>query len=187
MEQIKTLIHKCKKGDARAQGALFELYKRKWMGICARYVKDGDEAKDVFQDAAIKIFKDIGKLQDPDAFEGWARRIMINHALNDLRKKKMYVLMLQEYKDSNDDSGKTDVEAIQRMDSVEVLALINQLPDGYRLVLNLALVDGYKHAEIASLLSIAESTSRSQLNKARKSLQRLIENLKIKENARIAG
>jgi DNA-directed RNA polymerase specialized sigma24 family protein len=97
------------------------------------------------------------------------------------------VLMLQEYKGSNDDSGKTDVEAIQRMDSVEVLALINQLPDGYRLVLNLALVDGYKHAEIASLLSIAESTSRSQLNKARKSLQRLIENLKIKENARIAG
>jgi RNA polymerase sigma-70 factor (ECF subfamily) len=112
---------------------------------------------------------------------------MINHALNSLKKKETYFMVLREYGDSRAGETETDPHLLERMDGAEVLALINQLPDGYRLVLNLALVDGFKHSEIAKALSISESTSRSQLNKARKQLQRLIENLKQKENARIAG
>jgi RNA polymerase sigma factor (sigma-70 family) len=166
---------------------LFDLFKRKWMGICVRYIKDHDEAKDVFQDASVRIFSDLKKLRQIETFESWSRKIMINHALNTLKKKEAYFMVLREYTDSRAGETETDTHLLERMDGAEVLALINQMPDGYRVVLNLALVDGYKHAEIATALSISESTSRSQLNKARKFLQRLIENLKQKENARIAG
>jgi RNA polymerase sigma factor (sigma-70 family) len=187
MYKARNVIEGCKNGDAKAQASLFDLYKKRWMGVCVRYVKDIDEAQDIFQEAAIRIFKDIVKLKEVEAFDGWARKIMINQSLNHLRKKKVYVLMLQEYTDSKREPERPDIEVIRRMDNDELLRLINSLPDGYRIVLNLALVDGYKHADIAKLLSISESTSRSQLNKARRSLQRLIGNYKLKENARIAG
>jgi RNA polymerase sigma factor (sigma-70 family) len=187
LSQVQTLIEACKRGDVKSQSALFDLFKRKWMGICVRYIKDHDEAKDVFQDASFRIFSDLKKLRQIETFESWSRKIMINHALNTLKKKEAYFMVLREYTDSRAGETETDTHLLERMDGAEVLALINQMPDGYRVVLNLALVDGYKHAEIATALSISESTSRSQLNKARKFLQRLIENLKQKENARIAG
>ncbi len=187
MEKVRSIIDGCKKGDVKAQASLFDLYKKRWMGICVRYVKDTCDAQDIFQEAAIRVFADIKSLRDPDAFDWWARRIMINYSLNYLRKKKAYGLVLQEYQNARIADEKIEMPSLTRMESDELLNLINMLPDGYRLVLNLALVDGYKHAEIAKALSISESTSRSQLNKARKSLQKLIENFKTKENARIAG
>ncbi len=157
------------------------------MGVCVRYVKDNQEAQDVFQDAAVSLFREIKSLKDSDAFEGWARRIFVNYSLNFLRKKKRYVVMLQEYTGRYEDDFAEDVLVARELDTEELLKVIGRLPDGYRLVLNLALVDGYKHSEIAKMLSISASTSRSQLNKARKYLQRLLESQKTAENARIAG
>lgn len=187
MDNLETLIKGCKQGDTKSQSRLFDLYKKKWMGICVRYVKDADEAKDIFQEASFRIFNDIGKLRQPKTFDAWARRIMINHSLNNLRKKEAYFVVLKEYHESKSHDDRTDVHILDNMSADDILSLIDQLPDGYRVVLNLALVDGYKHSEISAALSISESTSRSQLTKAKKSLQRLIEQYKLKENARIAG
>lgn len=187
IQEIGSIIEGCKRGEIKSQTSLFHTYKKKWMGVCVRYVKDNQEAQDVFQDAAISLFREIKTLKDTDAFEGWARRIFVNYSLNFLRKKKRYVVMLQDYTGHHEDDFIDDVQVARELDTEELLKVIGRLPDGYRLVLNLALVDGYKHGEIAKMLSISTSTSRSQLNKARKYLQRLLENQRTAENARIAG
>jgi len=129
------------------------------------------EAEDILQDAFIKVFDNIGRFEFKGSFEGWIRRIVINTALKNYSKKsfKQEQIGLE-----NQPELPLDPEIYSNLEEEELLRLINRLPDGYRLVFNLYAVEGYSHKEIAELLGIQESTSRSQLVKARKMLQGMI-------------
>ncbi len=188
MNDLNSLINECKKGNRKAQQALFDQMKNRWMGISIRYVKDSDEAKDVFQEAALKIFTDLRSLKDSNAFAGWARKIVVHTALNHLKKKQSYLFALQE-NHAREDGGinRSDEEIILRMDNEKLMAIINEMPEGYRTVFNLFMVDGYSHQEIAATLNITEGTSRSQLTKAKQYLKRILETLKKTSHERVVG
>ena len=156
------------------------------MGICVRYIKDRDESKDVFQEATLKIFTDIKKLKEPNAFEGWARRIIINAALNYIKHQKSYLFALQANAIEREaDLDRSDEQVLQRLDQEHLINVIYTLPEGYRTVFNLSIVDGFSHAEIAEMLNITESTSRSQLSKAKRHLKNILEPLKEQPNEKI--
>jgi RNA polymerase sigma-70 factor (ECF subfamily) len=168
------LIAGCLQGQRLAQKALFEMYAGKMMAVCRRYTRTDQEAEDVLQDGFVKIFKHLDSFDFAGSFEGWIRRIFINTALK-LISKKSYQNE-QSGIDSMPDQSE-DPTVFARLGEKELLNLIDSLPDGYRVVFNMFAIEGYSHKEIADMLHIKESTSRSQLLKARKLLQNKVKDL----------
>lgn len=165
------LIRGCINHDGRCQRMLFDKYAGKMMSVCLRYANDTMEAEDMIQDAFIKVFQYIGQFKFEGAFEGWIRRIVVNTAIRHLEKKKLH---FKDIDDNSQNTPKIEAQAYHHLGEDDLLKLINQLPDGYRLVFNLNVVEGYSHEEIAEMLNIQAGTSRSQLVKARKMLQHQI-------------
>lgn len=164
--QEKSLIKKAISNNREAQKQLFEQYSPKMLGVCRQYVKDLHHAEDLLLQGFLKVFTNLHKFKHEGSFEGWIRRIMVNTCISYLRKKNRIDLSDEDYvfNDSATESlESTTVEDIQK--------LIDQLPEGYKMVFNLFTIEGYKHSEIAQQLNISESTSKSQLFKARKMLQ----------------
>ncbi len=164
--QEKSLIKKAISNNREAQKQLFEQYSPKMLGVCRQYVKDLHHAEDLLLQGFLKVFTNLHKFKHEGSFEGWIRRIMVNTCISYLRKKNRIDLSNEDYvfNDSATESlENTTVEDIQK--------LIDQLPEGYKMVFNLFAIEGYKHSEIAQQLNISESTSKSQLFKARKMLQ----------------
>lgn len=169
MSFIETLIHGCLSGDAKAQKALYKVFSKKMFVHCYRYLRNKEDAEDVLVQGFLKVFQNINKLeyQGEKAFEGWVRKIIVNEALIFLRTKEKTLL-----------SDHTEAEEIQSIDiefstlcAEDIYTMIASLPTGLRTVFNLYAIEGYSHHEIAMMLEIAESTSRSQLMKARRMLQ----------------
>ena len=176
-DQILTedqLIKGCIRQESSAQKALFDLYAGKMLGVCQRYARNDADAEDILQDAFIKIFDKIKQFKSEGSFEGWIRRIVVNTAL------KKYTLSRYSKEISLEDYAKSDNRidsdpiAIDHLSEKDLLQLINSLPDGYRLVFNLYVIEGYRHEEISEMLGIQSGTSRSQLAKARNLLQKQI-------------
>ena len=165
------LIRGCISQDARCQRMLFDKYAGKMMSVCLRYANDTMEAEDMIQDAFIKVFQYIGQFKFEGAFEGWIRRIVVNTAIRHLEKKKLH---FKDIDDNSQHAPKIEAQAYNHLGEEDLMKLINQLPDGYRLVFNLNVIEGYSHEEIAEMLNIQAGTSRSQLVKARKMLQQQI-------------
>ncbi|KAB1159956.1 RNA polymerase sigma factor [Tenacibaculum aiptasiae] len=164
--QQTELIKKASKDDREAQQALFEQFSPKMLGVCRQYVKDIHHAEDLMLQGFFKVFTNLNKFKNKGSFEGWIRRIMVNTCLTYLRKKNPIQLAEEDFvfNDAATESlENTSVEDIQK--------LIDQLPEGYKLVFNLYAIEGYKHSEISKKLNISEGTSKSQLFKARKYLQ----------------
>lgn len=162
------IIEGCIRQDSKCQRALFDRYAGKMMGVCTRYAKDTMEAEDMLQDAFIKVFQYIGQFKFEGAFEGWIRRIVVNTAIRHLEKKK---IQFKDIEETTYDAPRVEASAYTHLGQEDLLKLINQLPDGYRMVFNLNAIEGYSHEEIAEMLNIQPGTSRSQLVKARKMLQ----------------
>ena len=141
------------------------------LGVARRYVRSLAEAEDVLQDAFVKAFGRLGDFRAEGSFEGWLRRIVVTTALNHWQSSQHRRQQLP--LDDAPEPWANDADALDQLSVAEVLALIEQLPDGCRLVLNLYAIDGYTHGEIAELLGIQESTSKAQLSKARKQLHLL--------------
>ena len=164
----KQLIKKAAAGNQEAQKRIYEKHAPKMLGICRQYVKDMHFAEDVMIGGFLKVFKNLGSFRFSGSFEGWIRRIMIRESISYIRKQQFVVYDDELYErnegESNTISSKMDVEHIQ--------ILIDALPEGYKMVFVLFVVEGYKHHEIAELLQISENTSKSQLFKARKMLQK---------------
>lgn len=162
------LIQGCLEGKRHAQKALFEMYAGKMLSVCKRYTRTQQEAEDILQDSFIKIFKNLHTFDYAGSFEGWVRRIMINTSLKLVSKKSF-----QNEKIGIEDHMHESVmpEVFNKLSEEELLNLIDTLPDGYKMVFNLYAIEGYSHKEIAKLLKIQDSTSRSQLLKARRLLQ----------------
>ena len=167
----KELIKGCIREDRYHQQELFRRYAGKMLVVCMRYARHEMEAEDILQDAFIKVFDNITKFGFKGSFEGWIRRIVINTALKNYSKKsfRQEQIGLENFPDLQ-----LEPEAYTHLHEEELLRLIARLPEGYRLVFNLNVIEGYSHKEIADMLGIQESTSRSQLVKARKMLQGMI-------------
>ena len=171
-----TLIENCKKQSHKAQLEVYRLFYRGVYNTCFRILRRQDEAEDAMQDSFIKVFDKISTYSNGTPFEAWVKRIAINTAIDALRKKTVTIVDLDERiavaEDDVDDFNENmlKVEAIKRG--------IDTLPDGYRLVLTLHLIEGYDYEEIAEVLKIAESTVRSQYIRGKK---RLLEILTAKE------
>ncbi|TXD49157.1 RNA polymerase sigma factor [Polaribacter sp. IC073] len=162
----KLLLNKAIDNNREAQQQLFEQHSPKMLGVCRQYVKDLHHAEDLLLTGFLKVFTNLHRFKHEGSFEGWIRRIMVNTCISYLRKKNLVDLSDEEYvfNDAATESlENTSVEDIQK--------LIDKLPDGYKMVFNLFAIEGFKHSEIAAQLGVSESTSKSQLFKARKLLQ----------------
>lgn len=172
----KTLIKACKNAEVSALKILYERYFAMMFGVCLRYVRNKADAEDLVQEGFMKVFKDIGSFEGKGSFEGWLRRVIVNNTLSHLRKTKREFAHddIETIAENEPDDIETDeitVESkIKNRDFTkeELIEIIQSLPQGYQQVLNLYIVDGFKHYEIAKMLNISEGTSKSQLNRGRK-------------------
>ncbi|MBK5721651.1 sigma-70 family RNA polymerase sigma factor [Dysgonomonas sp. Marseille-P4677] len=166
------IIAGCKEQKREAQKMLYEKYARTMYSICLRYSSDQDSAQDLLQDGFIKVFAHIGSFQEKGSFEGWLKRIFINLALENLRKKKNIIQSsddLQNLPEMVDDS--TEDSDMYKISETELLKMVQDLPRGYSAVFNLYAIEDYSHKEIADMMGISEGTSRSQYVRARQMLQ----------------
>lgn len=177
------LIARCKRGEAAARAKLYELYAPTMMSVCMRYAGNRETAKDLLQDGFIKVFTKIDSYSGTGAFGGWVRRVFVTTALEHLRRNDTLRIStsIDNYEHVIED---VDVSAIERISADELQACIANLPSGYRTVFNLFAIEGYSHSEIAEMLGIGESSSRSQFVRARKQLQQDVESLIMHGNAR---
>ena len=183
---ISDVIQRCLNEDRSAQNHLFRIYAPGFMSICQRYMKSIDLAEDVLTQAFFKIFTKISTYKGDGSFEGWMRRILVNECLMELRKRKNFSITIPLDELSTDPS----VEFEDPLTYEEILSLLHELPDGYRTVFNLYVIEGYKHREIAEKLGISINTSKSQLILARRKVQKLIKkkfNIKTPAYERICG
>ena len=169
--EYSRLIKKSIKNDRGAQHQLFDMFSSKMLGVCRRYLKNQDLAEEVMLTGFLKVFTNLKNFNNDGSFEGWIRRIMVNESISQLRKEKK-LHFLAETEIENSAMHSTSLETELEVD--EIQKLIDTLPDGYKTVFVLYAVEGYKHSEIAELLQISESTSKTQLFKARKSLQKMV-------------
>ena len=168
------LIRGCVKNDRVSQKKLFDTYAGKFMAIAKRYMKEDMSAEDVLMEGFCKIYNNIKSFKGEGSFEGWMRRIIVNTALNKIRKDNRDLLVYQE--ELTDKSG-VEMMYVETMSANDMMTMIEKMPLGYRTVFNMFAIDGFSHREIATELGIDEGTSRSQLAKARKFLQ-----IRLKEN-----
>lgn len=162
------LIKRCLTGDQGAQKALYDTYSRTMYGICLRYSSNAEEAKDILQDGFVKVFTKLGQFSFSGSFEGWMKRIFVNTALEFYRVNKVH--MYHSDVDAAYEKPHHDF-TLERITQKEILIVMNKMAPGYRAVLNLFIIEGYGHAEIAEMLGITEGTSKSQLSRARALLQ----------------
>ena len=165
------LIDRSLVGDAHAQKALYLAYKKAMFNTCYRLVGDYNDAEDVLQDAFISAFKNLRSYKGDATFGAWLKRIVINKSINFLNKSRIRTVEIQQ--EEHDSAEETVIEP-DKLTVERVKSAIEQLSDGYRTVLSLYLIEGYDHAEIASILSISESTSKSQYNRAKNKVREIL-------------
>ena len=170
---LNQLIENCKINNTKAQGELYKLFSGKLFAICLKYSRNYAEAEDNLQDAFLTIFNKIEQYKDKGSFEGWIKRITVNTALQRYRTEKVFDII--------NENTIEDVELEVDEDTVSIdylLKIIQELPDRYRLVFNLYVLDGYSHKDIADMLKINIGTSKSNLSRARLILKQTIEDHK---------
>ncbi len=182
MEQL--LLEQCLAGDRKAQYQVYQLYSKAMFNICIRMLKDVGEAEDVLQEAFLSVFRKINQFQGNSTLGAWIKRIVVNQCINQIKKRKLDVRSIEEthFQEPEDVSAgfsstgfsstgfsEEEQEAVWQID--EVREAIQELPDGFRMVFSLYLIEGYDHQEIAEILGISESTSKSQFSRAKAKLR----------------
>lgn len=168
------LIGRCQDNDPKAQGELYKRLAPKMFGICLRYTRNRMEAEDVLQEGFIKVFRHLKDYRNDGSLEGWIRRTMVNTAINFYNKRAKYQNDIS--LDQSEPINQEEESAIDKLSAQELLDFIQELPDGYRMVFNLNVIEGYTHKEIGEMLDISENTSKSQLSRARNVLQGKLKN-----------
>ena len=170
---IKQLINDCQKNDRKAQEQLYRLYSPKLFSVCLKYSRNYTEAQDNLQDGFLIIFDKIDQFSFKGSFDGWLKRVMVNHVLQQYRQETFLSLVKEDVPDDN------EIEIDDEDISLEyLLKIIQELPNQYRLVFNLYVLDGYSHQEIAEMLTINLGTSKSNLARAKMILREKIEQFK---------
>jgi RNA polymerase sigma factor (sigma-70 family) len=165
------LIAGCMSGDRKMQQELYQRFASKMFGVCLRYAGNTEEAEDILQEGFIKVFKKIGSFRGEGSFEGWVRRIFVNTAIEQFRRKTY----LQPITEREEETVKGDyVSVLDTLAEKDIINLVQQLSPGYRTVFNMYVVEGYTHKQIGDVLGISEGTSKSQLSRAKTILQDLV-------------
>ena len=173
---LNECLEGCKAGDRKMQEMLYTQTAPKMLAVCMRYAKDRMEAEDVLQMGYVKIFQNITTYRNEGSFEGWIRRIMVNTAIESYRKNLRFLSIVPietvyEQPAIGSDSYRDDFSSLGMQD---LMKIIQKLANGYRMVFNMYVIEGYSHKEIAETLGISESASKSQLSRARAILQQEI-------------
>ena len=171
-KQEQHIITGCQKGDRKAQNLLFEQYKGMLFGVCLRYAKQASEAEDMLQEGMIVIYQNLYKYRPTGSFAAWMKKVMVNSCLQVIRNKRFPVFAPIPSTYENEELEQEDFNPLSQEN---LLRFIQQLPDGYRIIFNLYVIEGYTHEEIGQYLGISKNTSKSQLSRAKRSLRALIE------------
>ena len=172
----QSLIIKLKKGDKVAINQLYQRHKSYWFRICLRYGRNRDEAQDLFQDGVAKVFQEIKKFdEERRTFKAWSNKVLIHEILKSLKKNQWQESF--EGLDSSDINFDWNGEIVEKITAKELTEMIQNLPFGFRVVFNMYEIEGYSHREIAEELNISVGTSKSQLSRAKKTLQHKIQML----------
>ncbi len=162
------LVQGCIKGNRDMQQALYDKYSGKMYAVALRYAKAQQEAEDILQESFIKVFQSLDTFRGESSLVYWLKRIVVNTALNSQRGK-LYMYPMVDVTDLRE--WKQDSAAISDFSHQELLGMVQELPDGCRVIFNLYAIEGYKHHEIAKVLEISEGTSKSQYSRAKMLLQ----------------
>lgn len=170
------IVQRCLDRDPVAQKALYDKYSAGMMSLCLRYAHHKGEAEDILQEGFIKVFDKLHQFNGTGSIGGWIRTIMVNTALIHLRKNKKwnYSEEIEEHSSMN----ATEFGVLEELAAEELMGLINAMPTGYKTVFNLFAIEGYSHKEIAELLEVSESTSKTQFHKAKAYLRKELDKLK---------
>ena len=166
------LIEGCIRNQPAAQELLFKTFSSKMLAVCCRYTTNKAEAEDLLQDGFIKVFSKIELFRGQGSLEGWIKRIMVNTALDALRRSKK--LQINDLKEDSE-IPHTGLKPGDQLQAKDLMMLIQALPNGFRTVFNLYAIEGYTHKEIGELLGISENTSKSQYSRARSQLQKMLQ------------
>jgi RNA polymerase sigma factor (sigma-70 family) len=168
------LVEECRRGNSRAQLKLYKQYSKAMYNIACRMMNNREDAEDILQEAFVECFRSIETFRYESTFGAWLKRILINRCLNQLRRKKTELVYYESLPDIMPDEEPDIVP-----DPGIISKGIEQLPDGYRIILSLYLLEGYDHGEIAQILGITESTSKSQYSRARTRLKTILSKEKV--------
>ncbi|TAF25683.1 MAG: RNA polymerase sigma factor [Runella slithyformis] len=170
-DDLPSIVAACQEQDAHAQRALFKLFFSYAKSICLRYSSNQEEAEEVLNDGFLKVFKNIQKYDLNQPFKAWLRTILVNTCIDYYRRREKYTYELDVERVEN---SPFDENVLDKIAADEILAMVQKLPNSYRTVFMMHVIDGYNHREIADLLHINEGTSRSNFLKARAKLQDMI-------------
>lgn len=170
MCNLDKIVERCKKGDRKAGEQLYRMFSAKMFAVCIQYSKSREDAEDNLQDGFIKILESIGQYTGKGSFEGWMKRVFINTALEKYRKNRP-LQVVEEVPDVVDDD---DIGDDLNIPSDVLFEFVNQLPEKYRLVFNLYVMENMQHKEIAAMLGISDGTSKSNLARAKEILKKKI-------------
>jgi len=172
----QNIVELCLDGNRKAQKVLYDNYKNGMYVVCSRYFSQDDLAEDALHEGFIKVFRDLGQYDsEKGTLGGWVRKVMVNTCLEIIRKNRIKIDDI----DEQHDIQSNDPNIISELNLKDLTKLIQLLPDGYRYVFNLFVIEGFSHQEIAQKMNITESTSKSQLFKAKNWLRKRIENILI--------
>jgi RNA polymerase sigma-70 factor (ECF subfamily) len=168
------LVERCKRGDTLGYKALYQRYSKAMYNTCLRILNNGTEAEDILQESFIEAFKNLDAFEYRTSFGGWLKTICINRSINQLRKRKVDWVDIEKIPayDKAEEIAVDENEITLKVETVK--KAIMRLPDGYRTILNLYLLEGYDHEEIADILKVAQSTTRSQFIRAKQKLLQLL-------------
>jgi RNA polymerase sigma-70 factor (ECF subfamily) len=166
---FEVLTQKAANGDNRAFQQLYDHIAGKMYSLCLRYAGNSNDANDYFQEGFVKLYRHLSGFRGEGSFEGWARRIFVGTCIDCMKKKKAFFTIITEDIDIASDG----LDGYDKLTNDDLMKMIRAMPDGYRTVINLYLVEGYNHKEIGEMLDISEEGSRSQLYRARIFLQKL--------------
>ncbi|WP_027393559.1 MULTISPECIES: RNA polymerase sigma factor [Aquimarina] len=167
----KDLIEKSKSGDRNSQYKLYELYVDAMYNVSMRIVSIREDAEDIIQDSFVDAFKNLTSFRYESTFGSWLKRIVINKSINHLKLKKIPITPIDKHEYHITEEVK---ESINTRDIEKIKKGITKLPDGYKQIINLYLIEGYDHIEISEILEISSSTSKSQYHRAKKKLIQII-------------
>lgn len=173
----EAIIKGCLNNEPAAQQELYQRYSPKMLAVCYRFAKNREDAEDMLQEGFIRVFSQIHQFRAQGAFEGWVRRIIVHTCINVLKKNKKFNESVDIIHATNIQVREESVPSI--IQAKQIVECIRMLPIGYRTVLNLFALEGYSHKEIADMLDIEESTSRSQYTRAKAMLQEILVRKKI--------
>ena len=169
----RDVIESCKKGDVRAQYQLYSLYSKAMYNICYRKTNMQEEAEDMLQESFSYAFNKLGSFRYESSFGAWLKRIVVNTCINHLKKRRVDLVYTEQQRDPVPEDDYVDYEEIKfKVESV--MKAMENLPEGYRVVFSLYLLEGYDHKEIAEILGVTESTSKSQFLRAKQKIKDML-------------